>query len=203
MPFVAFLLLAAGAWLVDSAVQGRKPLQTLGRLITSGDLEGTLSESKGEVAINTVGGGTGDPGTSAGRSTGATPATGTGVAAGGAAGAAITFALAQVGKPYKWGGTGPDSWDCSGLMQGAYAAAGVKIPRTSYAQLSLPNKVTRAELMPGDIVWPFPGHVYMYLGDNQIVEAPKTGVPVRRNKMYGFMTARRPTAATNEGVSRR
>lgn len=98
-----------------------------------------------------------------------------GTASGGAA-AAMDFALAEVGKPYIWGGTGPDGYDCSGLMQAAYSAAGVSIGRTTYDQYELPNKVSRGDVQPGDIMF-FSnlGHNGMYIGNGQMVHAPRTG----------------------------
>lgn len=98
-----------------------------------------------------------------------------GSASGGAA-AAMDFALSQVGLPYIWGGTGPDGYDCSGLMQAAYSAAGVSIGRTTYDQYALPNAVSRDQVQPGDIMF-FSGlgHNGMYIGNGQMVHAPRTG----------------------------
>ncbi|MCC5949208.1 MAG: C40 family peptidase [Nitriliruptoraceae bacterium] len=94
---------------------------------------------------------------------------------------AVETALAQVGKPYVWGGTGPNGFDCSGLTSYAWAAAGVTIPRTSGAQFSGLRRVSRSELQPGDLVFynsPI-SHVAMYVGGDTIVEASRRGVPVR------------------------
>ncbi len=94
---------------------------------------------------------------------------------------AVATALAQVGKPYRWGATGPNAFDCSGLTSFAWRAAGVTIPRTSGAQFAGLRKVTRAQLQPGDLVFynsPI-SHVAMYIGGDTIVEASRTGIPVR------------------------
>jgi peptidoglycan DL-endopeptidase CwlO len=94
---------------------------------------------------------------------------------------AIATALAQVGKPYRWGATGPNAFDCSGLTSYAWRAAGVTIPRTSGAQFAGLRRVTRAQLQPGDLVFynsPI-SHVAMYVGGDTIVEASRTGIPVR------------------------
>jgi peptidoglycan DL-endopeptidase CwlO len=94
---------------------------------------------------------------------------------------AVSTALAQVGKPYRWGATGPNAFDCSGLTSYAWRAAGVTIPRTSGAQYAGLRKVTRAQLQPGDLVFynsPI-SHVAMYVGGDTIVEASRTGIPVR------------------------
>lgn len=95
--------------------------------------------------------------------------------------AAIRFALAQIGKPYVYGAVGPNSYDCSGLMMKAYGAAGYKLPRTTEQMIADPSlmPVTKAQLAPGDLVFPESGHVQMYLGGGKVVEAPHTGLSVR------------------------
>jgi peptidoglycan DL-endopeptidase CwlO len=88
----------------------------------------------------------------------------------------VAFALAQIGKPYVWGGTGPGGYDCSGLVQAAWAAAGVSIPRTTYDQwASLPH-VPSSDLQPGDLMFfDGEGHVSIYVGNGQMVDAPQQG----------------------------
>jgi cell wall-associated NlpC family hydrolase len=110
-----------------------------------------------------------------------------------AAQSAIRFALAQVGKPYKWGATGPNAYDCSGLVCAAFKSGGVTLPRTTYLQASVGKRVSKADLMPGDLVFPDPGHVQIYLGNGRVVESPHTGAFVRVVNMWGFWTARRIT----------
>lgn len=111
------------------------------------------------------------------------------------AAAAVEAALSQTGVPYVWGGQSPGSgFDCSGLTQWAYREAGVEIPRTSYDQ-DVGRQVSRDELAPGDlVVWD--GHVAMYIGDGQMVEAgDPVGVSALRTENIG-MTFRgffRPT----------
>jgi cell wall-associated NlpC family hydrolase len=94
---------------------------------------------------------------------------------------AVATAKAQLGKPYLYGSAGPDSFDCSGLVMFAWKAAGVNLPHQSGMQQDLLPYVPVGLLAPGDLV--FYGspahHVGMYVGDGQMVEAPKTGVPVR------------------------
>lgn len=116
------------------------------------------------------------------------------------AAAVLAYARAQIGKPYEWGSAGPDTFDCSGLVQAAYKdATGVTLPRTT-AQLALVGeKVAKADLQPGDLVFPNPGHVQLYSGGGNVVEAPKKGEPVREVPMWGFMTARR-VLGTNAGT---
>ena len=107
--------------------------------------------------------------------------------AGPVARAAVRWALAQLGDPYRWGATGPDSFDCSGLTSSAYAAAGVSIPRVSRAQWGAGPHVAVANLLPGDLLFyaDNPGdpasihHVGMYIGNGLMVHAPHTGDVVR------------------------
>ncbi|MFJ9561358.1 NlpC/P60 family protein [Streptomyces fuscichromogenes] len=94
----------------------------------------------------------------------------------GAAGKAVDFALAQIGKPYVWGAVGPSSYDCSGLTSTAWAAAGHPIPRTSQAQWQGLTRVSLDSVRPGDLIIYYDAtHVGMYIGDGQIVHAPRPG----------------------------
>ncbi len=95
-------------------------------------------------------------------------------------GAVLEAALAQVGDPYVWGGTGPDGFDCSGLTSYAYAAVGVSLPHSSRAQSQMGTAVSRGELQPGDLV--FFGspvyHVGIYVGNGKMVHARTFNQPV-------------------------
>ncbi len=100
--------------------------------------------------------------------------------------AAVNFALAQLGKMYQYGAAGPDRWDCSGLTMVAWGNQGVYLPRSSKSQYSYVAKVSYSELRAGDLIfWGSGGnpgsvyHVSMYVRDNIIVEATKTGYPVK------------------------
>ncbi len=103
----------------------------------------------------------------------------------GAVAAAIAYARAQLGKPYAWGGTGPDAFDCSGLVMMAYRAAGITLPRTSQEQWAAAPRVTTPQ--PGDLVFfagadgtpAAPGHVGLVIGDHTMIEAYATGYPIR------------------------
>jgi peptidoglycan DL-endopeptidase CwlO len=107
--------------------------------------------------------------------------------AGPVARAAVRWALAQLGDPYRWGATGPDRFDCSGLTSSAYRAAGVSIPRVSRAQWGAGPHVQVANLLPGDLVFYADNprdpatihHVGMYIGNGLMVHAPHTGDVVR------------------------
>ncbi|KAK1180700.1 NlpC/P60 family protein [Streptomyces sp. NBS 14/10] len=98
----------------------------------------------------------------------------------GRAAKAAGYARAQLGKPYVWGGTGPRGYDCSGLIMRAWQAAGVKLPRTTWAQRYAGKATTRAELRPGDLVLSNgDGHVALYIGGGKVIHAPGTGLTVR------------------------
>ncbi len=101
-------------------------------------------------------------------------------APGPAAATAVQTALAQVGDPYVWGSSGPDGFDCSGLTRYAYAAAGISLPHSSRAQSGLGTPVSRADLMPGDLVYFYSpvSHVGIYVGDGKMVHARTHGLPV-------------------------
>jgi peptidoglycan DL-endopeptidase CwlO len=107
---------------------------------------------------------------------------------------AIAFAEAQIGEPYVWGATGPDSWDCSGLTQGAWRAAGVEIPRVTWDQVNFGTRVTREELQPGDLVFFYDdiSHVGLYAGDGMMIHAPNPSTVVKYESIdvmpiYGYV----------------
>ncbi|MFI9249175.1 NlpC/P60 family protein [Streptomyces sp. NPDC053069] len=97
------------------------------------------------------------------------------------AAAAVSYAYAKLGSPYVWGATGPNAFDCSGLAQAAYRSAGVSLPRTTYAQINAGRRVSRSELLPGDLVFFYSGisHVGIYVGNGQMIHAPNPSAPVR------------------------
>ncbi len=93
---------------------------------------------------------------------------------------AVQAAESKIGAPYVYGASGPDSFDCSGLIQWAYKQAGVSLPRTSYDQAAAGTPVSRDSLMPGDVVSFYGGsHSGMYIGDGNVVHASTSGVPVK------------------------
>ncbi|MBT2467675.1 C40 family peptidase [Streptomyces sp. ISL-66] len=94
---------------------------------------------------------------------------------------AVAFAYGAIGKPYVWGATGPGSFDCSGLTQAAWRAAGVSLPRTTYTQINAGQRISRDQLAPGDLVFFYSGvtHVGMYVGNGQMIHAPRPGSTVR------------------------
>lgn len=99
----------------------------------------------------------------------------------GRASSAYAAAQGKVGSPYVWAATGPNSFDCSGLTSWAFKQAGVSIPRISQEQANIGTRVSRDQLVPGDLVF-FYGdlhHVGFYAGNGQILHAPKPGTNVR------------------------
>ena len=109
-----------------------------------------------------------------------------------AVGLIISYAEEQIGKPYLWGGTGPDAFDCSGLVMMAYRAVGIYIPRTSQEQWVWGPRIPASEVEPGDLVFfagsdgtaTAPGHVGLVIGNGQMIEAYATGFPIRISR-YG------------------
>ncbi len=99
---------------------------------------------------------------------------------------AIAFARAQIGKPYVWGATGPGSYDCSGLTQAAWKAAGVGLPRTTYDQVDAGTTVPVSQAQPGDLVFFYDDvtHVGIYIGNGMMIHAPKPGTYVREESIF-------------------
>lgn len=126
---------------------------------------------------------------------------------------AINYALAQIGKPYVWGAAGPDSFDCSGLVQQAWKAAGVDIPKFTQTQYEQGGRqIPLSQAQPGDLIfWGYgrdPGathHVALYLGNNEIVHAPQPGETVQRVQLWDggelLPTAVRPIPDAEEQVA--
>ncbi|MEO3799776.1 NlpC/P60 family protein [Nonomuraea sp. B1E8] len=102
---------------------------------------------------------------------------------------ALQFAFSQIGKPYQYGGTGPGSYDCSGLTQAAWRATGVELPRTTYTQWSwgADRRVPLDALQPGDLLFSKGlGHMGMYAGGGKMVHAPQTGDVIKVSDLDGY-----------------
>ncbi|WP_329581655.1 C40 family peptidase [Kitasatospora sp. NBC_01250] len=134
-----------------------------------------------DVYLSRTGGGDGTGGPATPTGTPSTPASST-------AGTepAVAYALAQLGKPYVWGGNGPAGYDCSGLVQQAYRRAGIELPRVADDQYAATTPISSGQLRRGDLIfWSDSGrpsgihHVAIYLGDGSYVEAPRPGKKVR------------------------
>lgn len=107
------------------------------------------------------------------------------VQASGSLAAVVRFALAQVGDRYVWGASGPDSWDCSGLIMKAFAQIGIRLPHQSGGIAARGRTVPQSQLRAGDVL-AWPGHVALALGrDNLMVHASRPGVPVKVATIYG------------------
>ncbi|GDY30381.1 hydrolase Nlp/P60 [Gandjariella thermophila] len=107
----------------------------------------------------------------------------------GAVATALEAALSKCGAPYVWGGSGPNSFDCSGLTMWAFGKAGISLPHSAAAQYNYGTSVSRSDLQPGDLV--FFGssassihHVGISLGGNKMVDASTEGVPVGIHSLY-------------------
>jgi cell wall-associated NlpC family hydrolase len=115
------------------------------------------------------------------------PSSATGIAA-----QVLSFALDQLGKPYVWGGTGPESFDCSGLAMRAYESAGIELPHFAAFQYQASHSITYSQLQPGDLLFwatdPADSntiyHEAIYLGGGKMVQAPKTGWNVMISDMW-------------------
>ncbi|RKS09016.1 cell wall-associated NlpC family hydrolase [Nocardiopsis sp. Huas11] len=104
--------------------------------------------------------------------------------------AVLDFARAQIGKPYVWGGTGPDSYDCSGLVQAAWAQAGVSLPRTTYDQVNAGTPVSRDQLQPGDLLFFYsasaPSHVGIYSGNGMMIHGSNPSKPLEEIDLASY-----------------
>jgi murein DD-endopeptidase len=102
----------------------------------------------------------------------------------------VASAEAQLGAPYRFGGSSPDGFDCSGLVRYVHGLAGVTVPRTAAGQMLAARAVAREDLQPGDLVFfasrgrggPI-DHVGIYVGDDSLVHAPRSGRPVSRDRL--------------------
>lgn len=106
--------------------------------------------------------------------------------------AVVDYAYKFLGLPYKWGATGPNSFDCSGFTQYVYKnAAGINISRTTGTQINAGRPVSRSEMQPGDLIFTHAGHVGIYVGGNKFIHAPRTGDVIKVSNVYAFYAARR------------
>ncbi|MGV3026843.1 NlpC/P60 family protein [Clostridium thermobutyricum] len=106
--------------------------------------------------------------------------------------AVLNEAYKHLGKPYVWGATGPNSFDCSGFTSYVYKkVTGRWIGRTTYDQINVGTPVSRSQLQPGDLVFTSAGHVGIYVGNNNFINAPRTGSNVSVMPLWSFYAARR------------
>jgi len=108
---------------------------------------------------------------------------------------AVDVATKQIGKPYRYGGLGPSTFDCSGLTKYAYGLAGIQLPHSAAGQYHSGLRIGRGQLQPGDLIfWRGLGHVGIYIGGGRMVHAPATGyvVTIASIDQGGFFGAVRP-----------
>ena len=163
------------------ADQRAKTKNSIGKLLDSekATLDTLTAQQQAAVQAASLGG----SGTSGGSST--VPPTNN-VPTNSQAGQAVAFAYAQLGCPYVYGGTGPcgSGYDCSGLVQAAWASAGVSIPRDTYEQWAALPHIAMSSLQPGDLLYYNGiGHVAMYVGNGYIIDAPSPGQSVQKLPM--------------------
>jgi len=103
----------------------------------------------------------------------------------------INYALAQQGDRYRWGASGPNRWDCSGLVMKSFKQIGIKLPHYTGGMLKKGKKVSKRNLKRGDIIFPQRGHAAIYLGNGKMVAASSGKGRVIVQKVYGFYAARR------------
>jgi cell wall-associated NlpC family hydrolase len=167
----AIAIAGAGSLLVYAGLKGQNPLAALREVLTG---------KPGPVPA-------GKPVTLASVSDTGTVGTEAGISGASSAAPAVNVALAQLGKPYLWGGRGPDRFDCSGLISYAYRQASIGTPPTTswgYPTSTKFRKISRAEVGAGDVLWK-PGHVALAVNNSQLVEAPHTGAVVRTGSIDG------------------
>ncbi|MFD6100224.1 C40 family peptidase [Nocardiopsis flavescens] len=125
-----------------------------------------------------------------GGTAGAGASDGGAVAASGDVQAVLDFARAQIGKPYVWGGTGPDGYDCSGLVQAAWAQAGVSLPRTTYDQVNAGTRISRDQVQPGDLLFFYsesaPSHVGIYSGNGMMIHGSNPSKPLEEVALAAY-----------------
>ena len=163
------------------ADQRSKTKDSIGKLLDSkkATLDTLTAQQQAAVQAQSLGGG----GTSSG---GPTVSPVNNVPTNSQAGKAVAFAYAQLGCPYVYGGTGPcnSGYDCSGLVQAAWAAAGVSIPRDTYEQWAGLPHISMSSLQPGDLLYYNGiGHVAIYVGGGYIIDAPVPGASVEKIPM--------------------
>lgn len=165
-----------------AAIEKKKQQEAARKAAELAERQAEQQKAQEEAAVAQQDSGTSGSSGSSGSTT--TPSTDSSYAA--KAEKALAFARAQIGKPYVWGATGPGSYDCSGLTQAAWKAAGVTVPRTTYDQVDAGTTVPVSQAQPGDLVFFYDDvtHVGIYIGNGMMIHAPKPGTYVREESIY-------------------
>lgn len=194
---VAMFGLLAGAWLLDSAVQNRNPVGSLVEIVRDPANARTIRENasgSGYVVEEFVQKPTGSTNSATTTTSGAVAGPNAGTGSGAAAGA-IAFCRKAIGAGYSQTRRyGPESYDCSGLMFKAYESVGVKIGTWTGSQILNGKPVAKADIQPGDLVFPSAGHVGIATSAGwpcNIIDAPTWGKKVSERKAWAFFAARR------------
>jgi len=188
-------------WWNDKSGYSARSSSTVNNAATSPSVSVTGSNAMGGYTTGSIGGGTDNGTTSTAGPSSVTPAPGASGATTATLQRVISAAVAQVGKEYEYGATGPNTFDCSGLMQFAYAQGGIHIPRTSEQQMTTGSPVKPEAALPGDLLFPYPGHVMMCVSPGKVVEARHTGttIYIRSYSPSEFIACRRIIQLASEG----
>ena len=111
------------------------------------------------------------------------------VANGGSTSAAVAVAYRYLGVPYRWGGSSPSGFDCSGFTSYVYRQIGINLPHRSTAQASYGRRIPMSQAKPGDLMWR-PGHVGIYIGNGKMIHAPHPGASVEVTGVHGMSAVR-------------
>lgn len=187
--FLGWSLIGVGGLVLADVVQGRSPLADAKAVLGGQPRPAAHSSSVvfggGSGSADALGGSSSTP-VPGGPTTTGDIQHGAPGAASGAHNAGTTFGMQQLGKPYLWGGTGPDRWDCSGLTRAMAAHAGVVIPRTTGPQSQMGRSVPMSDVREGDLVfWGHPAdHVGWAINGTTMIVAPHTGDVVKYQTIY-------------------
>ena len=191
--FLALLMLAIGGYLTTTSLQNRNPKETLIALLKGEPLPTTPWYQRpvtfapqnwsgvGGIAGRGALAGTGSSNPNSDIDTQGGPRQ-----PGNRRQTVVNYALAQSGERYVFGASGPDQWDCSGLTMRAYQQVGIRLPHHAATQQTMGTPISETAAQPGDLVFwgPLSGHVAMYLGNGQVVHAPKTGDVVKTTALW-------------------
>lgn len=190
MSFIGTVIILLGLYLLDSVVKNRAPIGTLkGILQNPKAVKDTITSApqawQPTPQVERGGSGAGGNSSNIPNAPPVGPLKGMSDSSSSAVATVLAFERAQIGKPYVWGAEGPNSYDCSGLVQTAFKQVGIMLPRLTYGQAVMGKGVSKSELQPGDLIFPEPGHVQTYSGNGMIIEAANPRDGIREVKEWG------------------